>query len=63
LPEVISGTEMGDPRKRDITECDSWAEFALYSAARDKHSWTMTNAEGCQAVAAARVIGIIDSKL
>jgi hypothetical protein len=41
---------LSDPRKRDITECDSWAEFALYSAARDKHSWTMTNAEGCQAV-------------
>jgi hypothetical protein len=40
---------LSDPRKRDITECDSWAEFALYSAARDKHSWTMTNAEGCQA--------------
>jgi hypothetical protein len=29
---------LSDPRKRDITECDSWAEFALYSAARDKHS-------------------------
>jgi len=46
---VHTPRHLSDPRKRDITEFDSWAEFALYSAARDKHSWTMTNAEGCQA--------------